>query len=580
MGVFKKPTQEDLLNPASFARFVLPQQSYAGSTLPRTTASIRGASTYGATSFNVSDILQGTFAVKDQSDQLLILNQAATKDLAGLYDIGADSLSAYGTRGTAPALSGGNAGVSNGPGGQVKESWVTSLPKTHPVTKAFLWVSNGKGSREMHLGTSDNIQTDTAQHKQLSNLPDSWKHPWNMDRIGGAVGGEAKIYTDVKSASSILGESAGIAGLGGAFGYLTPEEEQWYISMAWPTKNSIKDFEDANEPTVVAIARDRIKADYRGRRILVYSVEKKTAVVCTPGDYGPRPKWTNSAADRKAINGFIAGLSPDVHFALGTDHGAEIRVGWMPDETPLGPYAPTADQSEGGGVVNGNISGVGGTVSTAVGNVSIDDLKFASLKILNHPNCWMGRTGQRVPGQQVQYAQAFTTHMTKGNTSGWASEVVFKGTDGKQWLFPSLLNYMWYILEAGFILDYYAGSIVHKQKSGDSSVLSNHATGGAIDINLLGLASEGKVYAYSDAKNYRRIADKMFNFLATLPENTRANEIGCSFGYTYPNNFKVFKDTNPTHVHLAFTTKNTGTLLPKLRASSTSQPTGFRQGTQ
>jgi hypothetical protein len=564
---FKKPTEQDLLDGSSFGSFVVPQQTY-GTGPARTTASLTGEGTYGATSFNVSDILQGTFAVKDQSDELLILNKAATNDLSSIYSLGADTLSAFGTRGTSSSLSGTSSGATGEAGAQVKQEWVLSLPKTHPTTKATIWISSGKASREMHLPTSENITEDVSQHMQYQGMKPEWKHPWNMDRVGNGIGGGAKIYYNVKDATSVLGEAADTPGQHGAFGILSPQDEQFYCSMAWPYKGGPKQsFLKANEPTVAALCDTLSKSDYTGKKVLVYSVEKQTAVVCTPGDWGPQPYWTNGAEKKASIQGFIIGLSADVHFALGTEHGTEVKLGWVDDSTPVGPYAPTADQAL--NPISSPSSGGGGeTAPVSSGSVDVEDLKYASLKILNHPNCWMGHPGQRIPGQQEQYARAFTTHMANGQTAGHPDEVVFKDSRGRQYLFPSVLNYLWYILEAGFILDYYVGSIGHKQKAGNPSKLSNHASGGAIDINCLGLASENRVYPYSDTQNWRRIADKLFNFLATLPENTRSNEIGCSFAYVYPNNFRVFKDAHPTHLHLGFSLDKTGTLISKLKRPS------------
>lgn len=561
---FPKPKQGDILSPDSFGEFVLGNQTM-GNGPARTTASISGDRTYAATSFNVSDILQGSYAVKDNSDQLLVINQALSKDLAAIYNVGGDSISSFSQAAPSASLTGGSgAGGAGVPGAQVKDSWVSSLPKVHPTTGAIIWRSSGKGSREMHLPTSDVLSKDVALHIQAQGMKAEWKHPWNMDRTGGRVGGDGgKIYTNVADATSILGEDASLPGQKGAFGYLDPASEQYYCSMAWPYSGGPENsFRKANEPDIAEKCKTLKKEHYQGKKVLVYSVEKGTACVCTPGDWGPQPYWSNGSETRSSINGFIIGLAPDVHFALGTDHGAEIKLGWVDDSTPLGPYAPTADQAVGGA----GMGPAGGTVSTSAGSVSISDLKYASQKILNHPNCWMGKNGQRVPGQSDTYANAFRNHFTQGNGTNSNGYAVFT-EGGRAWLYPALLNYMWYILEAGFILDNYLGSVGYKMKAGDSTKVSNHAYGGAIDIGSIGLASENKVYPYTDTANWRRVADKMFNFLATLPENTRGRELGCSFEYTYPNNFKVYKDAHPTHIHLGFAPDQTGTLLSVLKSA-------------
>ena len=573
MGNFSRPRQEDIASPESFGAFVLSNQSLGPGGPPRTTASISGEKTYAATSFNMSDILQGSYAVKDNSDQLLVINHALSKDLNAIYNSGGDSISSFSTAPPASSLSGGSgpggSGVAGQPGGQVKQEWVDSLPKEHPTTKALIWQSSGKASREMHLPTSDDLAKDVSLHMQASGMKAEWKHPWNMDRVGGRIGGDGgKIYTNVADASSILGEDAQKPGQNGAFGFLDPASEQYYCSMAWPYKGGAADsFRKANLPDIAEKCGERKKSDYAGKRVLVYSVEKGTACVCTPGDWGPQPYWSNGAETRSSIKGFIIGLSPDTHFALGTDHGAEIKLGWVDDTTPLGPYAPTAEQA-----VNPNPAGGTGapggiptTASTTPGNVKIEDLQYASQKILNHPNCWMGKDGVRIPAIGAGYSKAFRGHMTDGNGSSTEGYAKFVGPNGRAWLYPSLLNYLWYILEAGFILDVYLGSIGYKRAAGDQTRVSYHAYGGAIDIGGLGIASENKVYGYTDTANWRRVNDKLFNLLCTYPENTKPREVGSSFAYMYPNNYKVIKDANPTHIHIGYKDDMTGTLIPALK---------------
>jgi hypothetical protein len=370
-----RPNEGDMQDAASFRKYAAGQQ--VGSR-QRTTASVAGVPQYAATSFAVSDILQGSFAVKNQADSLLVINKALTQDLTGLYQIGADKETSFSTVPSSNdaqiAQTGGdgspgtiNADISGG--GILNETWVNSLPTTHPTTKAILWVKTGKGSREMHIPVAEDLATDVATHLQHPDMPPEWKHPWNMDRVGGPIGGGTKIYTDIADAQTILGEPGDASGHIAAFGYLTPQEEEYYMSMAWPYKGAVEAFITAGRQDISDIAAAHKSSDYKGKKILVFSHKTKRGCVCTPGDWGPNPYWSNGADARMAsINGFYAGLSPDVHWVLGTDHGDEFSFGFMPDTTPLGIYTPTTGQ---GTVAPTTSSNSGGGGSGMVGSVSI-----------------------------------------------------------------------------------------------------------------------------------------------------------------------------------------------------------------
>lgn len=371
-GANKQPTEKDFQTPNDFSSFIIGQHTAANAGKPlRTSASTSGVPQYAVTSFSLSDVLQGTYAVNNSSDNLLLINKALTQDLDGLYKTGASNLSSFSTVPVTPASNDGSTGgtTTNGgsttgttgvtSGGIIEATWVQTLPLEHPTTGAILWVRNGKGSREMHLPSSPDMASDKLNHKQYKEMPPEWQHPWNMDRKGGGVGGEATIYYDVDDSTSILGEAVNSDGQPGAFGILSPEDEQFYISMAWPYKGDpIEDFKKANREDIAAKASALSKSAYTGKKILVYSVQTKKACVCTPGDWGPHAYYSNSAVARASINGFYAGLAPDVHWALGTNHGSDFMFGWMPDETPVGPYG-TASETGNTSATNVPRSGAG-----------------------------------------------------------------------------------------------------------------------------------------------------------------------------------------------------------------------------
>lgn len=576
MPPYQKPNQKDSADRNSFANYVL-KSVHLETGRPKTTASIQGVPQYAATSFSVSDILQGAFNVKDPSDTLLVINKALTQNLEGLYSIGADSTSSFSTTPKTPgAGGGGGGGVGGGDlsgsvpgvGGLVSKEWVAALPLKHPTTSALIWARQGNASQEMHLGTSGDINVDIEQHKQYAFTDPTMKHPWNMDRLNGPQGGGTKISYDVTKSATILFEDASLAGPGGAFGYLSPEDERFYISMAWPYKGTASaGFADAGKPEIAAIADTLKQSDYKGKRILVYSMVTGKGCVCTPGDWGPHPRNTlgvslSGEKIKANIKNSYFGLSPDVHFALDTVGGTEFMLGWMPDDTPLGPYAQFAYGSGTVSVVDGiTVSGPtysGGLVNTTPasgggGQNTIDELIFAGTKIFNHPNMWLGRH------------PAMKMLLTQGTFSSNRPEfVVYKDSKGRQFLMPALLNYLWYIVSGGFILDGFLGAIGYKPKAGDptKTIMSNHSTGGAIDIGSIG--KNGITYPYTNA-NWRPICDQLFVYLASLPANTKGEEIGCSFAADYANGFHVYKDANPTHLHIGFDTTQAGMLIPALK---------------
>lgn len=95
-----QPSETNFLTPNDFNDFLIGQHLAAnGSNGPwRTSASVSGVPQYGATTFTLSDILQGTYAGSDNTaDTLLLVNKALTQDLSSLFQTGADGLSSFST---------------------------------------------------------------------------------------------------------------------------------------------------------------------------------------------------------------------------------------------------------------------------------------------------------------------------------------------------------------------------------------------------------------------------------------------------------------------------------------------------
>lgn len=560
-GSFRRPGEQDFGDFKSLGDMIANEQ-YLSEGGNRTTDSITGTQQYAATTYTVSDILQGTLNQRDPSESLLVTNKVLTGHLKTLYSAGADSLALFSVSNPGqsmyPGVTSGTSGSSDlsiafDSVGTVRQEWVETLTSVHD-NGAFLWATKGKGSREMHLPTDANIQVDKSQHKQLPGMPPEWQHPWNMDRVGGAVGGEGKIYYDVNTSSSVLGESASAGGQQGAFGYLTPEEEQFYISMAWPYKGTEDKFNQAGRSDVAEKAKSLPKTLYKGMRILVYCVQTKKAVVCTPGDWGPNPYFSNGSVQRSSINGSFFGLSPDTHYALGSDGKMDFMVGIMPDSTALGPFSPQTVQQglTNAGSDNQFITADGSFINTP------EQMKYAGTKIINHPNCLLDKA------EPYDATSVFISGFTFDPRSRGILPAKDPDHPGRGFLMPSLLNWLWYCMEGGFIFAGYLGSYGYKMATFNQGRVSNHAKGGAIDIGRLGHVSygQGVTYSLADLSKSRPVMEKLLDFMVTLPKNVRPKEIGGP--YATPANAPLKMYLDPGHIHFGYDENMCGHLIPTL----------------
>lgn len=204
-------------------------------------------------------------------------------------------------------------------GGDVK-----SLPGE--MGGAVLPVRQGKTVCEMHLPTSDNLEEDKAQHKQLADLPANRKHPYYMDRAGGPAGG----YTSINSATNpdpsketVLNENAALPGQHGAAGLLSPEEEQWYFNMRWPFVDWHEVIDGKN-----TFRPDTKGSDYFHKRVAIQNAQTGATIVAVIGESGPY-----------LAGGCAAGMSPDCWHALGLEGQADTTCyfGFVDQSTALGP---------------------------------------------------------------------------------------------------------------------------------------------------------------------------------------------------------------------------------------------------
>jgi hypothetical protein len=546
-----------LMDEDSFFSYVSDGQTFntKGGRSVRSTASINGGEQYFATSHAVSDILQGALLDTNPQDNLLVINRALTNQLKGLPD----EITSYSSfTQTIPEISlksgGGGTGTNPGFGdsGNLDPAWVKALPLVHsdgPV----IWAGQGKSSNEMHLPTSASIEEDIAQHRQSSTLKDFLRHPFNMDRVGGPIGGESEILYDISDGPvRLVGDDSNKEGQTGAFGYLDPESEQWYISMAWPYKSDgvTASFLRAGLPAIATLSATLSKSQYKGKRLLVYCPAVGRAVVATPGDWGTQPYWSNGAVTRESINGFYYGLSPDIHDALGTNHGADMVVRWMPDTTPLGPYQPNADQV----VSSGSYNGVSNSASGSTLVNSLEELIYAGEMISNHPGMAQAQYKDRlVDGFQLQFGGA---NQTPARPAIWFPSI------NRGFHYPSLLNYLWYLLEAGYSFSGSVAGYVNKYTSGGS--ISNHAYGGAIDI--MGIGAPGHAPVRSGHPQWMAFCESAFNYLATLARETKPAEIGGDFNRLFNGWLKVYTDA--AHIHFGFDQTQIGQLISALKVNN------------
>jgi len=192
---------------------------------------------------------------------------------------------------------------------------------------------------------------------------------------------------------------------------------------------------------------------------------------------------------------------------------------------------------------------------------TLEEFQYAGNKIANHPNMKMNMDTVLKSGFQTQTSNPIQY------ISAWFPEA------NRGFLVPSLLNYLWYILEGGFSLGQYLGSYVHRNRIGGSSSLSNHAHGGAIDIGALG--GPGADPVSSSNPRWRSYNDQLFQYLSTLSRDTKPQEAASSFEYNY-GWYRVYKDPNPNHIHLGFGREQVGQLIPALKPGGNSGANGFR----
>jgi hypothetical protein len=219
---------------------------------------------------------------------------------------------------------------------------------------------------EMHLPTHSDDPTGLDNHIQSSDLPLRYRYPFYMDRDAGESGGYVpEVIPDNLSEEDLtkhtnLGENPDAKGAEGAFGILSPQEEQYYMAARWPYSGEFGG----------TFIEGQQKEMFRGRRVLVFNEDNGRMCVVAPGDYGPH-------GDKASVD---TGLSPEAFWYLlgkpANSNGSmqshrlnNLWIGWVDDNVSLGPVGDSGD-------IAFNI-GSDGVVVENFDDVTIDDLTDA-----------------------------------------------------------------------------------------------------------------------------------------------------------------------------------------------------------
>lgn len=254
----------------------------------------------------------------------------------------------------------------------------------------------------------------------------------------------------------------------------------------------------------------------------------------------------------------------------------KVQVSSKPDEyakwiTPAKEILAALYAANPGGmtVTGGGASGLSG-IGPSGSSAGIEEVIAANKKVGAHPNNKLG-----------------LSIFNDGLAGGDAANCIYK-KGGRGYFMPSLLNYLWIIMELGFVLKRAGSSIANRNKVGGSQ-LSNHAVGGAMDIMEIGYVglNGGQPVPYKHG-DWRKINDLLFTTLRnTVSKEYRPEEHASSYEFNYggtaSDRLRVYQDPNPTHIHLGFDGKeqNWG-LIPALQSGgggSTVRSPGTTQNT-
>ena len=198
-----------------------------------------------------------------------------------------------------------------------------------------------------------------------------------------------------------------------------------------------------------------------------------------------------------------------------------------------------------------------------------EDMKYAGQVLKDHPNFWIDTEdwngSSAVNDGTGNFAKQFTNQLLNGFTpdARIKDKLVLIDSSGKAYLFPNLINIMYYICDNGYILGRTTGFAGYKNTTSGS--VSQHSYGGAGDIHRVGRASEGITYEVSDTRSHAIIRE-IYTLIDQLPEARQPTEVGGPFEPTPGSKDDIYytNAAHKDHLHIGFSPGKEGSLYTRL----------------
>lgn len=227
--------------------------------------------------------------------------------------------------------------------------------------------------------------------------------------------------------------------------------------------------------------------------------------------------------------------------------------------------------SDGDSTLSNGIVGPDSAEPTLSGFNTAEDIIYAGTKLKDHPNFWidtenLSNSGVFTTDGSGGYAKRFVKDLTEGFVpdASIANKIVtWDASKTKAFLYPSLINVMYYIVENGFILGRTTGFAGFKESK--PGVPSQHSYGGAGDIHRVGRASEKVTYEVSDPKSHPIIRE-IYLLLDQLPDSRKPSEVGGPFEPVPGSNKDIYytNASHKDHLHIGFSPGKEGSLYTAL----------------
>jgi hypothetical protein len=230
--------------------------------------------------------------------------------------------------------------------------------------------------------------------------------------------------------------------------------------------------------------------------------------------------------------------------------------------------------SDGDSTAIDGINGPDSSEPTLAGFNTPEDMMYAGSYLANHPNFWidtenMSKDGVITTDGSGNFAKNFKGQLLNGFTPDSSvvnKLVVYDKASNKAFIFPSLINVMYYIVDNGFILGRTTGFAGFKTVDGTpNGKVSQHAYGGAGDIHRVGRAKEGVTYEVSDPKSHPIIRE-IYLLLDQLPESRQPSEVGGPFEPVPGSKEDIYytNSAHKDHLHIGFSPGKEGSLYSGL----------------